>query len=126
MTIIEVLFSIVILSGVMLALSNFGQAFTKATRNSAYLTAASDLAAARLEIVKSHPVYGSIVSLFHGTTETSATAANPSMSGYDVFTRGTAAVRTQTDTTDYVTVTVTVTSYVLQAPVVKTTVITEF
>ncbi|MBX3133836.1 MAG: prepilin-type N-terminal cleavage/methylation domain-containing protein [Gemmatimonadaceae bacterium] len=127
MTIIEVLFAIVILSGVMLALSQFGQGFTRATRNATNLTLASDLAAARLEAVRSHSRYATLVSTFNGTTETSATAtANPSMQGYDPFTRATAAVRTQSDTTDYVTVTVSVSSYLLNTPIVKTTVITAF
>ncbi len=127
MTIIEVLFAIVILSGVMLALSRFGQGFTRATRNAAHLTVASDLAASRLEVARSHPKYTTIVSTFNAVTETSATStANPSMSGYDDYTRVTMATRTSTDTSDYVTVTVTVSGVVLKAPVVKTAVITEF
>lgn len=127
MTIIEVLFAIVILSGVMLALSQFGQGFARASRNAANLTLASDLAAARLEAVRSHRRYTTLVSTFNAVTETSATAtANPSMQGYDPFTRSTSAVRTFTDTTDFVTVTVSVYSYLLASPVVKTTVITAF
>jgi type II secretory pathway pseudopilin PulG len=127
MTIIEVLFAIVILSGVMLALSRFGQGFSRATRNAAHLTVASDLAAARLEAIKGHGVYATLVSTFDNTSETSATVgANPSMSGYDQFTRTTDATRTTTDSTDYVTITVTVTGVVLKAPMVKTAVITAF
>lgn len=127
MTIIEVLFAIVILSGVMLALAQFGQGFTRASRNAANLTLASDLAAARLEAVRSHGNYLTLSSTYNGVTETSATAnANPSMQGYDPFTRTTSIVRTVTDTTDFVTVTVSVSSYLLGSPVVKTTVITAF
>lgn len=126
MTIIEVLFAVVILSGVMLALARFGQGFTRATRNAAYLTVASDLAAARLEAIKTHGVYATLVG-FHGSSETSASNdANPSMSGYDGYTRSTAAVRTVTDSTDYVTVTVTVTADVLTVPMKKTVVIARF
>lgn len=127
MTIIEVLFAIVILSGVMLSLSRFGQGFTRASRNAANLTVASDLAAARLEAVREHRVYQTLVATFNGTTETSATSnANPSMQDYDGFTRTTNASRTVTDTTDYVTVTVTIASPRLAAPVVKTAVIAAF
>ncbi len=121
MTIIEVLFAIVILSGVMLSLSRFGQGFTRATRDAANLAIASDLAAARLEAVRGHRIYATIATTFNGTTETSATAlANPSMSAYPGFTRTTQAVRTQNATRDYVTVTVTVTAAVLKRPVAKT------
>ena len=124
MTIIEVLFAIVILSGVMLALSRFGQEFSKATRNAANLAIASDLAAARIEAVRGHASYGTMASTFNGSSETSGTiGANPSMVGYDGYTRATKAVRTLNDTLDYVTVTVTVTANVLKAPMTKSAVI---
>lgn len=127
MTIIEVMFAIVILSGVMLALSRFGQSFTRAARNAAYLTIASDLATARIEVVRAHPVFGTIVATFDNTTETSATAgANPSMTGFEGYTRLTRATRTVTDSTDFVTVSVTVTSAELAKPVAKTTIIAAF
>jgi type II secretory pathway pseudopilin PulG len=126
MTIIEVLFAIVILSGVMLSLSRFGQSFTKAARNAANLAIASDLAMSRLEVVRGHADYGTIVSTFGGASETSAGAANPSMTGYDGYTRATVALRTQTDTTDFVTVTVTVSAAVLTSPIAKTLVIASF
>lgn len=126
MTIIEVLFAVMILSGVMLSLSRFGQGFARASRKAANLTVASDLAAARLEAVKGHGTYATLVSTFHGTTETSATAgANPSMDGYEGYSRSTQAVRTLTDTTDFVTVTVTVVAPagMLDSPMRKTVVI---
>lgn len=124
MTIIEVLFAVVIMSGVMLSLARFGQSFARAQRNSAYLTVASDLATARLETIRAHATYGTIVSTFNGTTETSAdAAANPSMTAYDGYTRTTAAVLTQTDSTNFVTVTVTVSSPNLTNPVTKSVVI---
>lgn len=124
MTIIEVLFAIVILSGVMLSLSRFGQGFARASRNSAYLTIASDLAAGRLEAARAHEPYTTLVGTFHNTTETAATrSANPSMAGYAGYTRSTKAVSTVTDSTEYVTVTVTVTTPNLSTPVSKTVVI---
>lgn len=121
MTIIEVLFAIVILSGVMLSLSRFGQSFTRATRDAANLAIASDLATARLEAVKGHGSYASIVTTYSGATETEGDAsANPSMQGFTGFTRITQAVRTQDATGDYVTVTVTVSAAVLKRPIAKT------
>lgn len=127
MTLIEVLFAIVILSGVMLALSRFGQGFTRASRNAANLAVASDLASARLEAIKGHANYGTLDSLFNGTTETSASAtASPSMSGYDGYTRTTKAVRVANDSIDYVTVTVTVTASVLTSPMTKSVIIGAF
>jgi type II secretory pathway pseudopilin PulG len=126
MTIIEVMFAIVILSGVMLAMSRFGQAFTRATRDAANLAVASDLATARLQLVIGHPVYTTIVSTYNSTTETSAGASDPSMSGYAGYTRRTAATRTQNDSTDYVTVTVTVSAAVLKRPIAKTALIAAF
>ena len=124
MTLIEVLFAIVILSGVMLSLARFGQGFTRASRNAANLAIASDLAAARIEIVKAHPDYAGIVAEFHGDVETSAdVSANPSMAGNDGYTRTTQAVRLVTDSTDLITVTVTVTADVLIEPVAKTVLI---
>jgi type II secretory pathway pseudopilin PulG len=126
MTIIEVLFAIVILSGVMLSMSRFGQSFTRASRNAANVATASDLATGRLQVVQSHPTYATIVSTFHSTTETSAGAANPSMTGYPGFTRTTKAVRTNTATGDFVTVTVTITSSILQRPIAKTAIIAAF
>ena len=126
MTIIEVMFAIVILSGVMLAMSRFGQAFTRATRDAANLAVASDLATARLQLVIGHPVYATIVSTYNSTTETSGGASNPSMSGYTGYTRRTAVTRTQNDSTDYVTVTVTLSADVLKRPIAKTALIAAF
>ncbi len=126
MTLIEVMFAIVILSGVMLALSRFGNAFTKATRNSANLAVASDLATARIEAIRAHGTYATIVSTFSGVTETSATAANPSMSGYDGYTRSTVAAFTTNDTLSFATVTVTVTADVLTSPMTKSVIIAKF
>lgn len=127
MTIIEVMFAIVILAGVMLAMSRFGQAFTRAARDSANIAVASDLATARLEAIRGHATYSTLVSTFNGTTETAATVgADPPMTGHTGYTRTTAAVRTQTDTTDFVTVTVTISAPVLSRPLKKTTLIAAF
>lgn len=113
MTIIEVMFAVVILSGVMLALSRFGQAFTRATREAATVGIASDLATARLEVIRAYPKYDSL-SVF-AETETDSTQY-PSMEGFDGFTRVTAVSAARQSKsgsiviTEYKTVTVTVRS----------------
>lgn len=120
MTIIEVMFAIVILAGVMLALSRFGQGFTRATRTAATLSLASDLAMARLEVIRAHPVYAQLDG-FAATEVGGDAGAYPSMAGYEGFTR-TTTVSHSADP-DFRTVTVTVTSPRLPSPVAKTAVI---
>lgn len=127
MTIIEVMFAIVILSGVMLAMSRFGQGFTRAARNAANLAVASDLATARIEAIRGHTVYTTLLSTYDATVETAAdTTANPAMTGHAGYTRTTRVVRTSNASTDYTIVTVTVTAAVLAKPVKKTTIIAAF
>lgn len=121
MTIIEVLFAIVILSGVMLSLARFGQSFTRASRDAAHLAVASDLAAARLEAIRGHPVFATIRSTYDGDVETAASAdAEPSMAGYDGYRRTTAIAVDSTATRHLLRVTVTVTAPMLSRPVTKT------
>lgn len=127
MTLIEVLFAIVILSGVMLALSRFGTEFSRATKTGAYIATASDLAAARLEVIRGHTDYATLITTFHGTTETSASAtARPSMAGHDGFVRATKVVASTDQDAQYVTVTVTVSSDLLTRPVRQSLVIGVF
>lgn len=122
MTIIEVLFAVVIMSGVMLALARFGQAFTRATRDSAALGIASDLATARLEVIRAFPFYDSL-SVF--AVSDSGATAYPSMDGYVGYLRTTtvsAAQQTKVGarvTMEYKTVTVTVQSPNLSSAVSK-------
>ena len=123
MTLIEVMFAIVIMSGVMLALARFGQGFTRATRNAANLSVASDLAMNRLELVLAHPSYEGIDS-FVATEDSADESANPSMEGRPGFTRTTSVA--VSDAPAFRTVTVTVTSAALTAPVTKTAIIAAF
>jgi len=121
MTIIEVMFAVVIMSGVMLALSRFGQAFTRATRDASTLGIASDLAVARIEAIRAYPYYDSLAN-FVGT-ETSANGY-PSMAGFDGFTRQTTVASRQTLSgarviAEYATITVTVTAPTLASAVTK-------
>ena len=128
MTLIEVIMSVVILSGVLIGLSNFTRRFQQVTNNHTALASASELATARLEAVKQHRPYSTLVTTFNSTSETSATSgANPPMTQYPGYTRTTSAVRTgPTTTADYVTVTVTVTETGTSTTVRKSLVIAAF
>jgi prepilin-type N-terminal cleavage/methylation domain-containing protein len=128
MTLIEVIMAVMILSGVLIGLSNFTRRFQRLTNNHDALSVASGLAAARLEAVELHRPYSTLVATFNGTTETSATSsANPSMSAYPGYTRTTAAVAVDSAyRARYVTVTVTVTHAATQTTVNKSLVIAAF
>ncbi|MBM3907181.1 MAG: hypothetical protein FJ363_03770 [Gemmatimonadetes bacterium] len=92
------------------------------------LTVASELATARLEVVKMHRPYSTISSTFNGTTETSATStANPPMSAYTGYTRTTAVASVDSAyRAQYVTVTVTVAHAATATTVRKSLVISAF
>lgn len=128
MTLIEVIISVMILSGVLIGLSNFTRRFQSLTSNHTALATASELATARLEAVKQHGTYLTLVSTFDATSETSATSsANPPMTQYPGYTRTTSVVRTGPSTTaDYLTVTVTVTETGTSTTVRKSLVIAAF
>ncbi len=128
MTLIEVIIAVMILSGVLIGLSNFTRRFQKLSNNHDALAIASELATARLEAVQLYRTYSTLVSTFDGTSETSATSsANPPMTQYPGYTRTTSAVRTgPTTSADYVTVTVTVTQTATSTTVRKSLVIAAF
>ncbi len=128
MTLIEVVFAVVIMSGVMVSLSNFSRRFQQLSSQTAAMSVASDLAMARIELIRGFRPYTSIVSTYHGTSETSAGSSSPSMANFPGFTRTTSAVRTTSGGRDFVTVTVTVTGTrnQLSTPVRKTTIIASF
>ncbi|HEY5492014.1 MAG TPA: prepilin-type N-terminal cleavage/methylation domain-containing protein [Gemmatimonadaceae bacterium] len=128
MTLIEVIISVMILSGVLIGLSNFTRRFQRLTTNHTALASASELATARLEAIEQYRPYSSLVATFNGTSETSATSgANPPMTQYPGYTRTTSVVRTgPTTTADYVTITVTVTETGTGTTVSKSLVIAAF
>jgi Tfp pilus assembly protein PilV len=104
MTLIEVILAVVILSGAMLGLANFGRKFQHTVSTTSDTVMASDLATQRIEQIKGYRVYSTLVSTFNAVNETFTDAT------YNGFVRKTRAVRTQTVTTpmyDYITVTVT-------------------
>jgi prepilin-type N-terminal cleavage/methylation domain-containing protein len=128
MTLIEVIIAVMILSGVLIGLSNFTRRFQHLSANQNALATASELATARLEYIAQHQPYSTLVSTFDGTTETSTTtSARPRMTGYAGYTRTTSAVRTGPSTTaDYVTVTVTVTNTATSTTIKKSLVISAY
>lgn len=128
MTLIEVIIAVMILSGVLIGLSNFTRQFQHLSTNQSALATASELATSRLEYVAQHRPYSTLVATFDGTSETStSTTARPLMTGYPGYTRATSAVRTGPSTTaDYVTVTVTVTNTATSTSVKKSLVISAF
>jgi prepilin-type N-terminal cleavage/methylation domain-containing protein len=128
MTLIEVIISVMILSGVLIGLSNFTRRFQRLTTNHTALASASELATARLEAIEQYRPYSSLVATFNGTSETSATAgANPPMTQYPGYARTTSVVRTgPTTTADYVTITVSVTESGTGTTVSKSLVIAAF
>ncbi len=124
MTLIEVMISIVILSGAMLGLARFGKNFQHTTSVASDMSLASDLAVARIEQIKAYRVYTSLVATYNNTTETFA--ADPINKG---FTRKTYVARCAgcpTLINDYITVTSIVTGNSLVAPISKTTIIAVF
>ena len=123
MTLVEVIFAIVILSGAMLGLGNFTRKFQSANAGSTSKTLASDLAAQRIAEVQAFRTYTSIVSTYHGNSEVYSAGA------YAGLTRNTYVVwctSCPTATNDYVTVTVSVSGNDLPAAVKKTVVIAAF
>jgi prepilin-type N-terminal cleavage/methylation domain-containing protein len=128
MTLIEVIMAVMILSGVLIGLSNFTRRFQHLTTNHDVLAVASELASARIAAVELHRTYATLASTFSGTTETSATSsANPSMSGFPGYTRTTTVAATDSSyKARYVTVTVTVTHAATATTVTKSLVIAAF
>ena len=118
MTIVEVVFAILILSGVTLAMVSFGQSFSRASGTARWFALASDLAASRLEVMRAEPNYGALAG-YAGTETSATTTALPSMVHAPGFTRVTAVRRDSTSGHDFVRVTVTVSAPQLTTPVTK-------
>src|SRR6185503_17809266 len=96
LTLVEVIVALSILGGVLLALGMFSARLSQATGSSRIRITASQLAADRLEVVKSAPRYTAIESLYVATEGT--------ISGYPGYQRRTWVQRVGgalTDTIDY-------------------------
>lgn len=126
-TLIEVIIAVMILSGVLIGLSNFTRRLQRLTSNHDALATASELATARLDAILLHGTYSTLVSTFNGTTETSASSANPPMTQYPGYSRATSVVAVDSAyRAKYVTVTVTVTQPATSTTVTKSLVIAAF
>ncbi len=124
MTLIEVIFAVVILSGAMLGLANFGRKFQHNTSTTSGQTLASDLATQQIETVKGWRVYSTLITTYNNMVETFV--GNPVYQGFTRTTKVTRCAGCPTATNDYVTVTVTVTGNNLPATMSKTTIIAAF
>lgn len=122
MTLIEVVVSLVILAGAVLGMGVFVARFSRSVTEAAIRTTADQLAADRLEEVKSATRYAQIDTLFAGQTETDP-------QGQFGFTRRTLVRHVggaPNDIEDYRIITVLVSTAALAMPVSKTTIISVF
>jgi Tfp pilus assembly protein PilV len=116
---LEVLIALAILGGSLLGMAEYGRRYARTNANSFLLSNSLDLAAARVERVKSERNYTSM--------DTLAGTQNGVLVGTDSRYRVvTAITRTQTSQLDYKTVTVTVTHPAMSSPVRKTSAIARF
>jgi Tfp pilus assembly protein PilV len=124
LTLAEVIVSLAILGGVLLALGMFSARLSQATSTARIRITAAQLASERIEQVKSAPRYTAIESLY---VATEANLAGPDSLGR--FSRRTWVTRIGgqvTDSIDYKIVTVQVSQANLSGVVRKTTVIAPF
>ena len=119
LTLIEVIVSMVILTGVLLGMASFAVRFMRATTTSDTRTIAVNLAEQRIAEVRSSPNYSGLEANYAGT--------EAAIAGFTGYTRVTTIVRTggprPTYTNDYKTVTVSVTGPGLTQPIKKTVVV---
>ena len=121
LSLVEVIVALSILGGVLLALGMFSARLSQATSNGRVRVTAAQLAADRLETVKTAPRYSAIESLYVATEGTVA--------GFPGYSRRTWVQRVGgavTDTIDYKIVTVQVSNAQMTGNVRKTTVIAPY
>lgn len=119
-TLVEVVFAVVLLGGVLLGFAAFTRNFVRAGTRAGLQSAASDCAVQRVEDAKALTSYAAVDALAGTESGTPCGSDRPG------FGRRTAVRRTQTAQGDYKTVTVTVTHAALAAPVSKTTIIAAY
>jgi prepilin-type N-terminal cleavage/methylation domain-containing protein len=119
LTLIEVMVSLVILTGVLLGMASFAVQFMRATTGSDARTIAVNLTEQRISEIRASPNYSGLEANYNGTEAT--------ITGFTGYTRTTTIVHTggprPTYTNDYKTVTVSVTGPGLSRPVAKTIVV---
>jgi prepilin-type N-terminal cleavage/methylation domain-containing protein len=119
MTLVEIIIALTILAVVLLGMGQFAFNFTRVERQSESRTIAVNLADQRLSEIRSSPNYSGMEANFAGTES--------SIAGFAGYQRVTTITHTggprPANTNDFKTITVTVTSQGLQAPVTKTVVV---
>lgn len=121
MTLVEVLVSVVLLSGVLLGMGAFSASMARTSGSARVTATATQLVADRLELVKTAPRYTAIESLY--------VATEMSIAGQPGYTRKTLVRRVgglATDSIDYKIVTVEVGHSAIPKPVRKSTIIAPF
>jgi len=121
LSLVEVIIALAILGGVLLALGLFSARLSQATSGGRVRIAAAQLAADRLELVKTAPRYSMIESTYVATENNI-----PKFPGYTRRTWVQRVGGAVTDTIDYKIVTVQVTNSQMSGNVRKTTVIAPF
>lgn len=121
MTLVEVLVSVVLLSGVLLGMGAFSASMARTSGTARVTATATQLVADRLELVKTAPRYTAIESLY--------VAMETSIAGQAGYTRKTLVRRVgglPTDSIDYKIVTVEVAHDAIPRPVRKSTIIAPY
>jgi prepilin-type N-terminal cleavage/methylation domain-containing protein len=125
MTLVEVVVAIIILAGVLLVLGGFSAKFAQANSQAHLVITANEIAAQRLDEVRTQPTYASIDLL-----ATPAAAPDTAQRDNTTFYRSTRVRRVggtaPTDSVDYKLLTVIVTHPSMTKPVTKTTAIAAF
>jgi prepilin-type N-terminal cleavage/methylation domain-containing protein len=118
MTLIECMVALTIITSSLLGFGAFLTKFQHTSNQSTTSSLLSDLATSRVEAVKAYPTYSALEATFNMTES--------SIAGCTGCVRVTLVTRTSTATSDYKTVTVTVTAPSITAAEVKTTAIAAF
>lgn len=117
-TLVEVIFAVGMLAGVLLGFAVFTRNFVRASNAATLRAAASDLAVERVEAAKAAPTYAAVDALAGNETSVANAPAG--------YARRTLVARTVKAQFDYKTITVTVTHPALATSVSKTTAIAAF
>jgi prepilin-type N-terminal cleavage/methylation domain-containing protein len=124
MTLVEVVVAMMILTGVLLVLGAFSARFSQATSQAHLVITANEIAASRLDEIRTQPTYGALDAL------TSASSGDTVLADNTRFTRVTTVRRVggtkATDSVDYKLVTVTVNHPSMKRAVSKTSAMAAF
>lgn len=120
MTLVEVIVAMMILTGVLLALGGFTAKFAQASGQARLVIAANELAARRLDAVRTQPNYSAVANLAGNRTV---------KSDFQSYKETTQVVRiggAPTDSVDYMLVTVSISNPSMRQVVKKTTAVAAF